>query len=233
MLRLTVILLVPILAVAWSVHSQESLLPQDVVEAYERAYQNGETLGAFQHYNAGQAYKAQRQVGKAMARLLYAWELAPRDLRIARAVNDLYSTIGYKAQEQSLLFAFVEGLQSILSFAEQSVLSFTIWCVCVAVLAMPQRKIAYVKRLALACALLAFALLALRDYVENTHPRYVVIAPQALVYTGAGETYLALFELPEATPLRVLAKRDEWSLVQVSNAQQGWLLSQQIFPVRP
>lgn len=228
---------ISLLAVVWAtfghVLPQDSRLPQNIIEEYERARQNGEALGAFQHYNVGQAYKAQNQLGKALAHLLHAWELSPRDARIARAIHELYSTTEQNVQEQSPLFAILRSVQSVLSFAEQSIASFLIWCGCFAAFAVAHEQRRTLRRVAVATALLVLGLLISRDIVENAYPQYVVVVPQAFVHTGASEDYLAMFALPEATPLRLIATRDDWALVQLLDTRQGWLLTRHIFPVRP
>lgn len=71
--------------------------------------------------------------------------------------------------------------------------------------------------------LLLITLYSTRYVVETRWPAAVVLATDARAMSGPGDDYRPLFDVPNATEVRILTQQDEWARVQTEAGREGWL----------
>ena len=192
---------------------------------YESALAVGEVSGEI-HYNLGNAYYLNREIGKAMQHYLQAERYLPRHTAVASqlAIVRTERIDGDLSEIDPIIIAH-NFSADYLTFTELAILAFTVWLLFFLVLAIGMRRKGWAIIIAIfgLVMLMTVGLLGIRAYVETQYPVAVVLSDSVEVMSGPGASYLTLFSLYEGIEFRVLEERDGWLRFVLSDGRQGWV----------
>lgn len=177
------------------------------------------------YYNLGNAYMRKGEVGQAMAALLAARRLLPRD-------PDIQANLAFvhKGIPDRLDVSLPKSVMTMLSFwltnttpKEVAYFALTLWVLGFLLLlparTFPQLRVAGISALVL--AMLSGAAFSLSIY--NDHPWGAVIQPKANIFSGPGIHNAIIFELKEGAPFAVGQTGDQWYQIELSDGKKGWI----------
>jgi tetratricopeptide (TPR) repeat protein len=180
---------------------------------------------AAQHFNLGDTYYREKNIGKSIFHFRRAQDLAPRDpdikfnLRFARkqAVDRIEDK-----EDNSFL-------QSLNAFNEKESFWFLIfaaiffWGFAIARLLLKEKFPKWVVGAALGVFVLAIGMFSLREVVDQ--PYGVVTNVDGPVYSGFGVDKTLLFTLHPGAEFQILSNRDAlWLELRLADGKKGWLL---------
>lgn len=212
----------------------------EAVEKYEAARDLG-VNDAVLHFNLGNAYARQGQLGKAVVCYLRAQRLAPRDKDnranlawVRRHIRDL------ELSENSLplFIAQVVSVVGWLTLAQWGwILVMLSWLVA-AIVAWGWYRGYFapgLRRLLLGgVALLLFVavITTSRWYSEMVRDSAVVVVPSVVVRSGPADTFSALFEIHDGLTLNIEEHRNGWARVGLGGDWEGWVPATSVEAVR-
>jgi len=215
----------------------------DVSVAIEK-YLAARDLGvndAVLHFNLGNAFARQGQLGQAVASYLRAERLSPGDPDIRanlawvrRHITDL------ELVEEPLPLFIAEIAAVVRAFSVNQwgvVCLFCVW-VLAAVLAWGWHKKIVTPVLrrwqltALAVTMLIAATTGGRWYFAEVRQSAVVIVPEVVVRSGPAENFPALFEVHDGLTLSLVDEREGWVRVGLGGDWQGWISADSVVPIK-
>lgn len=209
----------------------------EAIEIYEAMRASGVEDGVL-YYNLGNAYFKSGRLGLAILSYERAWKLLPGDddlranLAFARSLVsggveppplplaigwgvDLYQKVSPGALAQALSLSFLLG------GVAASLLLLDRW---------PRARTPGCGALSAAglVALLAGASLVAKVRAESTRTEAIVVAENAYVRSGPGESSPRLAEIHEGLKVRVLGEREGFLQVALANGLTGWVPREQV-----
>jgi len=177
----------------------------------------------------GQLYAQAEDWPRAALRLAQAQALAPRDSAISAALLEAQERSGAQlAPQTDPWLSVVESMQSLFSRDESLWMAVALWwawwlMACTARLRPAWQSWLYPALAGMALLLSLYAaLLGLRLWAEEQRPA-VMLMQASTGYSGPGEDFLALAELPPTTLARQVEIRDGWARVQWPDGGQAWV----------
>lgn len=192
------------------------------------------------HYNLGTAQARTGQVGPAVASLLRAERLAPRDRDVRRNLSWLRQNLkDLELADQSLpLFvAQAAAVVGALSLDEWGLLAVIgLWALAATLGWRWTRGPSTAQRRAFLGAVVAVAVLGAvtggRWYQECVRDQAVVVADAVDVRSGPASTFPTLFGVHAGLALNVQGQRDGWAKVSLGGDWQGWIPAESVELVR-
>ncbi len=241
-----------VLLIASSAESQDLARAQGLAAEGDRAYEAGdygEAAEAYRaalvtgldheivHYNLGNAYFKQGDLGQAIVQYHRALRRNPRDEAARANLQRAESLIQDEALAPLSLPIFLKPLAwlySVFSLDEWVNLALAIWfafCLLGALrawwrpVALRGRALLWTGGVILA---LAVAMVSIHAEYELRRNSAVVIAGEVQVRSGPGESYNLSFKLHEGLKLYVDERRGDWSRIHLGGELVGWVPSQEI-----
>jgi len=181
-------------------------------------------------YNQGNAFLQCGEVGEAIAAYRSAERFIPTNARLEANLNHARSLSGDSLQSKSTS-SLIERLafwHRGLSISVKIWLGLACWGAFWTLLIVRQFKqvIAY-KSISIATAMATCALFVsvYFDFKHQQHTFGVIIADEAMIYTGHQSDAPMLLERPlvEGQEFEVVNERTEWIRIQLPNGQTGWI----------
>lgn len=192
------------------------------------------------HFNLGNAYARQGELGQAVASYLRAQRLAPGDpdIRANLAwVRRHISDLELGEEPLPLFIAEIALVVRTLSLDQWGALClFWIW-ILASLVAWGWYRVEVTPSLrrgqltALAVLILVGATTGGRWYYSEVRQSAVVIVPEVVVRSGPAENFPALFEVHDGLTLSVVGERENWVRVGLGGDWQGWLPAETVVPV--
>jgi tetratricopeptide (TPR) repeat protein len=247
---LTVIVLVVGL---FSIASAQSSRDAETLARANQLYENGRFMEAAQtyqqlvdkgisdstlHYNLGNAYYKQGDLGRAILNYERAAQLKPRDTDIQAnlEMSRGQAVDKYNSEGTALLGRLVAASKSILTLSEMAVMALIIWLLLAALFLVYRHARREWLQYALILVALLFMIAAFslgsRVYLENSRPEAVVLAEEVDVLSGPGAQYVTEFTLHSGAKVSLLENRGKWSRLALPGEQlQGWVAAETIAAV--
>lgn len=204
----------------------------EAVEIYEELRRQGVESGVL-HYNLGNAYIKQGELGKAILSYERARRSMPGDEDTRANLDYAYGLVAEAPEELSLPAYLAWAVNVYQSLAPDTLaiavsLGFLAGGVATSVLlvggAPRARWIAvYTLVLAAGLALVAGGALAGKLYTKSHRTDAIVVAARTDVRSGPGDSQPQLVEVHEGLKVRVLGSREEWLQVSLPNGVTGWI----------
>jgi len=231
-------------------------VPEQMVAEGNQAYTSGDISGALAsyrealaagvndpvlHYNLGNAYARQGQLGRAILGYLRALRLAPRDRNVKANLEWIRShtqDLELQLQRMPVVVALLVAAAHTLSLDEWSlVLIGVIWLTAglVAVIWYRGGLTLGTRRLLLVCGALlvtVVAVLGWRWYEEQVREQAVVIATEVEVRSGPAASFPVVFRIHDGLTLTVTAEREGWLRIGLGGEWVGWVPESSIERVR-
>ena len=235
--------------------AQSSLAEPSSVATANQLYENGRFAESAQlyeqliaqemassaiHYNLGNAYYQQGDLGKAILNYNRALALDPRDadikanLALARA--QVVDQFGIEV-EDDIFAIYTTAVSNNLTLNQTAVLALIFWFVfATAVIAVRQMEAGKLRNYlkvgtAVAGVLFFIATFSLgsRLYEQaNTEPA-VIVAPEVNITSGPGDQYATQFTLHSGAEVELLGERANWAKLALPGGETtGWLPAEAI-----
>lgn len=183
------------------------------------------------YYNLGDAYFKMGDLGRAVLNFRRAQRLLPRDgdvaanLKLARA----QTRVSMETPDQGPVANLVHRITNWVTLNEAAIVALVLWIfscgLVIAAIAWRQRRRVLLYASFGPAILLVFALscvgLKLLDDMDASSA--VVVATEAAVHSGPGDSYLIEFILYAGAEVRVIEQREEWLRIALSGDLQGWV----------
>lgn len=201
----------------------------EAIRAYESILQKGHSSPEL-HFNLGNAYFRDQQLGRALTHYLRAERLAPRDPDIQANLRFTRDTVSGNSSIQPSPF---ERLFTYFSLNEVAVVAAILLWMFGVLFCLSQLKPGLkplVRRYTTTAAILwgiALVWLIASDYFQN---RRLVIASsrEAIIRFGPLEESRTAFTVSDGTELRLLDERGQWLQVRDRRGQVGWVQQEQV-----
>ncbi len=205
-----------------------------------QAYLEAGKLGvddAALHFNLGNTYARQGQLGKAVACYLRARRLAPRDRDIDRNLAWVRANIRdveLTKQELPLFIAQIAAAVGFLTLDQWGVMVlvlvwilclFGAWCLWHEVRADARRRILVA---GVAVLVMAAGATGWRYYQDHVRRQGVVIGEVAEVRSGPAESFPVLFEVHDGLTVNLHAVRQGWRRISLGGDWTGWVPSDKV-----
>lgn len=204
---------------------------------YERILAGGQTSAKL-HYNLGNAYYKDNQLGKAIYQYELAKKLDPRDEDIKNNLRIANSKILDKIEgkENFLAGAIKSGLYTMHTTTGWAWLSiglvvFTVFCLIGFIVStkLLLKRVFFWLSLISAVKFVVVLLVGFGAlHEQNKKTRAIVTAPVVQVLNAPNESGKAKFSLHEGTKLTVLSTNEEWTSVQLANGNEGWIRTKEL-----
>ncbi len=210
---------------------------KQAINCYEKTLAGGQS-SANLHYNLGNAYFKDNQIGKAIYNYELAKKLSPGDddiknnLKIANA-----KTIDkIEAKENFLAGAIKSGLYSMFStngWAWLSIIAviFTLLCA----IAFIVSKNLFFKKICFGLGVLGtikFVFVFTIGFASlhnlNKKTQAIVTNQVVQVLNAPNESGKSKFSLHEGTKLTVLSTNEDWTSIQLANGNEGWIKTNEL-----
>ncbi len=180
------------------------------------------------HGNLGQALFRQGKLGEALFQFLMASKLKPRDPDLEANLNYLRGQVTDQIEPRPLNIAerILKNVSARMNRRENWIgflgLWFAFWILAAARLFWSKDLLRWSSWILGAALLLMTASLVQKEFLER--PVGVVIARQANVYSGPGESNILLFELHEGAEVSVLSHDlSGWFRIELADGKKGWM----------
>ena len=205
----------------------------EAAQMYEQLLSQG-MVNSSLHYNLGNAYYVQGDLGRAILNYQRAARLDPRDpdiranLALARAQSANEVIDGPSSPFQSL----ANFTSSWLTLDETALLSLGLWfLLAFMILTYRQLQPGRMRTLALNGTFLIIIIFLFagvsfgsRLYIEHTRPEAVIIADQVTINTSPGEEFATDLSLVSGTEVELLDIQGSWAhLALPNNIIDGWI----------
>jgi len=194
------------------------------------------------YVNLGHAYAQEGRLGLALLNYRRAERLRPRDSQV---LGYIASIIAMRRDQNVPVNSWLNQLYrltaDLVTADELGGVALLMWNVTFVIGAVWQlgqlndRLKSSFRLVVLSLAVLVIPLLLLltvRLYVDSAMPDAIVIVEQTTVRSGPAAIYMDFFDVYQAAELRVLAVKDGWAMVELSEGRLGWLPAQDIQLVR-
>jgi len=179
------------------------------------------------HFNLGDSYFRNKELGRAIFEFRKAHDLSPRDpdlkfnLYYARKrVPDRVEERGVSSLLAKMPWTEKEGWYSV------ALASILFWGMGLVVLFRPDPRLKWVQ--AGAFGVLVAALVATGVKRASVHPFGVVVAAESEVYSGLGKDNVLLFKLHEGVEFSVGDREGEWVQVALADGKKGWIRAKDV-----
>ncbi|RJP22461.1 MAG: tetratricopeptide repeat protein [Candidatus Abyssobacteria bacterium SURF_5] len=202
---------------------------ENAVSMYEGILSTFAIRNADIHYNMGNAHFKLGHYGKAIASYRRALQISPREqdilanLRLARnmARDKLDSPKSTELLREIFFFHYE------FSKMESECIFLIMYCVGVlagVVALLKKSRAARWTAFGALAVMVVFGLSSLVHTYRQARPsEAVVIAAEAGVRTGPGETYLVSFSLHDGAELEISKTLDGWHQIELSDGRRGWI----------
>lgn len=200
------------------------------IEQYEQLLKQGYVSGEI-HFNLGNAYFRNNQLGKAIFHFRKGQRLAPRDSDIQYNLAFAREKVTDKIEPVSSLWAHVASLLDFVTEKERYLfvlvwggLSLILGLVC---LMLKNNKMRWAKNTSFAILIVSLLLLFGR---EKTMEEFgVVSAPEISVYSGFEQDSAVLFKIHEGVELiRTDSAGETWAQISLADGKKGWVRTEGI-----
>jgi len=193
------------------------------------------------HFNLGNAYARQGQLGQAVASYLRARRLAPldRDIQtnlawVRQHIKDLELT----DDQYPLFIAQAVGVVGALTLDQWGLVLVLLAWLTAALVGWGWYREDFGVRLrrvllaSAACLLVTGGITAGRWYHERVQNQAVVIAETAAVRSGPADNFPVLFEVHDGLTVNIEGAREDWVRIGLGGAWVGWIPSDSVTTVR-
>ena len=184
------------------------------------------------YFNLGNAYYESGQLGWALVNYRRTQQISPRDAGInANIALVRAERLNYQSGEASWvdrLAVSTEDMTTLPELGWTMLGLWTVWFMFITAWVLRRewrlrlRGMLVITGLILLIGLLLFSS---RLYVAHPRPRAVIIDLSTQAMSGPGDDYLPMFELFDATEIRILDVRDQWVRFVLPDGRQGWIQS--------
>ncbi|MFT5232099.1 MAG: tetratricopeptide (TPR) repeat protein [Candidatus Krumholzibacteriia bacterium] len=193
------------------------------------------------HFNLGNAYARQGQLGQAVACYLRAQRLAPRDSEVRANLAWVRRHIADLELVEEPLPLFIAELATVVRALSLNQWGFfcllSVWILCSLVAwGWYRGEVNPVLRRwqlsVLAMSLFVMATTGGHWYFSEVRQSAVVVVPEVVVRSGPAENFPALFAIHDGLTLSIVDKRQDWVRVGLGGDWQGWVPESSLVPVR-
>lgn len=206
---------------------QQATSPADyalVADEYQQIIDSGLRSGAV-FFNQGNAYSKAGQPARAIAAYRQAQRYLPGDPHLAASLNRVVD----RATAQRTVWSYVFFWQDWISYPGKFYLTTLIGAVAfvLGLLHVVDRRMQWARRGALISVLVACAVgaSAAYDWYRFDKHQHGVVVAEVTARKGNGRNYEPAFTKPlfDGTEFTVLEQRNDWILVRLADANEGWL----------
>jgi len=205
---------------------------RQAINYYEKIKEEGQS-SANLHYNLGNAYYKDNQLGKA----IYNYELAKKlnpgddDIKTNLRIANSKTMDKIESKENFLAGAIRSGIYSLFStsgWAWLSIIAVLFTLLCIAGFITTQkllfkRVFFWLGLLGAAKFVFAFVIGFASLHDLNKKTQAIVTSQVVQVLNAPNESGKPKFSLHEGTKLTVLSTNEEWTSVQLANGNEGWI----------
>lgn len=239
----------------FSAASAQSTEDTETLVRANQLYENGRFLEASQtyqqlvdkgivnstlHYNLGNAYYKQGELGRAILNYERAAQLKPRDadIRANLEISRGQTVDKYESEGAAWLGRLVDVSKSLLTLSEMTAIILILWLLLASLILVYRHTrrewLQYTLILVTLLFMIAAFSLGSRAYFENSRPEAVVLAEEADILSGPGTQYITEFTLHSGAKVNLLETRGNWARLALPGEQlQGWVPSETIAAVSP
>ncbi len=193
------------------------------------------------HYNLGNAFARQGQLGQAVVSYLRARRLSPLDKDVNGNLQWVRSQLKDLELQDSSLPLFIAQVVTIIGWLTLAQWSFVplvlIWVLALELgLGWYREEFSNsLRRLLLATVallLISSGVAGWRDYLEEVRDQAVIVVAEVPVHSGPADSYPILFEVHDGLTINLNEYRDGWVRMNLGGQWQGWVPANATEPVR-
>ncbi len=183
------------------------------------------------HYNLGNSYFRNNQLGQALFHYLMAQRYMPRDADLNYNLSFVKShrknQIEAEPSVMSPLYGYLDAFSPWEAYLLFCATSIFFWGCGLLLLFFPQISIKPLWGFSLVLCLISIAILIRKEWPT---PMGVVTKVTSKVYSGFGRDNVLLFELAEGDPFEPLedSPTGEWLRIRLADGKQGWIMSEEV-----
>jgi len=193
------------------------------------------------HYNIGNAYARQGQLGRAVVSYLRARRLAPQDKDISGNLHWVRSQLQDLELQDHSMPLFIAEVVTVIGWFTLAQWSYVplllVWALAILVgwgwyrddFSNGLRRLIIVS---VALFIISSGITGWRYYLEEVRDQAVIVVAKAAVYSGPADSYPVLFEVHDGLTVNLNESRDGWVRMDLGGQWQGWVPSSSVEPVR-
>jgi len=203
----------------------------EAAAAYEKILANG--LENWQvHYNLGNAYFKQRQLGKAILHYEKALALNPEneDIRFNLDLANLSVIDRIPVPPRSLVVLWLDTALHVISLQAATILAAALWVVLFLILIARILAAGFLQRLSQSLlwpSLVAWALativFAWQLYEKSNYRYAIVLTPRVVVTSAPAEGATEVFTLHEGVRVQLETSSGEYQRIRLADGKVGWM----------
>ena len=211
------------------------------IELFEQVIAEELTAGresAQLHYNLGNAYFRNNQLGKAILNFERALLIDPGngDIRHNLRFAQNHAVDSIIPSPTAFLGNWTRAIRNLLSsngWATMAIVLFLLFIACVAVFLFV--RIVWARKTAFYCGIVLFVFMLMANAFafsqknERVHRHFAIVMPSGIsVYAAPASGSNQLFQLHEGTRVRIRNSDGNWYEIEIANGSVGWTLKQNV-----